>query len=394
MQRTALRLATAAGGLLCTLFVSATAFAVVAQMPDGIPTADQIQQMMNSSGGMMPQGGIPQAGQMMPQIPQGMDEMQKKGEAMMQKGFSQLKRSVGGMKKAIAQMEKAVAGVQKAGYAVDPAVTDSITKAKAAVSTIENGTSMTDEVQAALDTFNDFIDVLNENVESLNMLANFPRILKQADREIKNVEKAYAKSKTSLAKLDFDLTEAYKAVDEKVAALHAAYDKAVDLAKNGKGADAFSTLENDFFESVGETRQSIGMLDAIRNISRSVKSVEKGIASAEKIIKKVEAKGMDTSGLKDIVAQSKAKLDELRAALKQKDFQPDDAVSILEDLNGLRADFEDALNELTGNDTQGPGNSFAPLNFFGGQMPKGPDAMFRGAMPGGGQMRPMEKFEF
>lgn len=343
--------------------------------------------------------------------PAGMDEMQKKGEAMMQKGFNQMKRSTGNMKKAIAQMEKAVAGVQKAGYAVDPAVTDSIAKAKAAVSTIENGTSMTDEVQAALDTFNDFIDVLNENVESLNMLANFPRILKQADREIKNVEKAYAKSKASLAKTDLNLADAFKGIDEKVAALRTAYDTAVNLAKSGKGADAFSTLENDFFESVGDTRQSIGMLDALRNISRSVKSVEKGIASAEKIVQKAGAKGMDTTDLKDIVAQSKAKLNELKAALKQQDFQPDDAVSILEDLNGLRDEFEESLNELTGGDSSAPDgggasglgggknggfnpNSFAPLNFFGGQMPKGPDAMFRGAMPKGGQMQPMEKLEF
>lgn len=421
MQRTALR-AIAAGGFLCVSLIGTIASA---QQIPGMPSQDQIQQMMNSFGSQMPQGTqqpqIPQGMQQGPQgmpngfgPPAGIEDMQKKGEGMMQKGFNQLKRSTGNMKKGIAQMEKAIANVQKAGYGVDPTVTNSVTKAKAAVATIENGTSMTEEVQNALDAFNDFIDVLNDNIESMNMLANFPRILKQADREIKNVEKAYAKSKSALSKTDFDLTEAYKTVDDKVAALHAAYDKANDFAKNGKGEDAFATLENDFFESVGETRQSIGMLDAVRNLSRSVKSVEKGIASAEKIIQKAGTKGLDTTGLKDVVAQSKAKLAELKTALKQKNFEPDDAVGILEDLNDLRAEFENTLDELTGGDSSQEDsdkggknggennngfnrNSFAPLNFFGGQMPKGPDAMFKGAMgggQGGNMMKPMEKFDF
>lgn len=286
---------------------------------------------------------------------------------MMQKGLEQMKKGTKGMEKAIKQMEKTIKKVQDAGYSVLAEVEASFQKGKAAVETIKNATDM-DVALAAMDDFNSFIDILDRDIEGLNMLANFPRILKQADRTFTKLTKSFEKAKTKAQKGEVDLSEIIAGIQVEIDALKTVRDKAVDAAKNGNAELAFTTLEDEYFEHMEDTFQNIGMLEAASQLSKAVKSVEKGIKSAEKNIAKFEKKGFDMSAANEIVKTSRAKLDALKALIKTKGFDPDAAVSLLEELSDLRENFENAVEEETGKNLHGKDS----VNFFSGKTPEMP----------------------
>lgn len=314
--------------------------------------------------------------------PANLEELMQKGQEMGNKGLQRLKSSTKSMQKAITQMQKAVKKVTDAGFGIPAGVEDSLAKAVAAIDTINNATEFNDAAQTAMDDFNNFVDLLDTNMENMQMLGAFPRIKKQADREVANLQKAFDKVKSKLANVEFDLTKEFADVQAQVDAVKANYDKAIAAAQAGNPQDAFDILENDFFPAIGDTRQTIGMLDAVKNLTRASKQVASGIKSAEKIATKLEGKGIDTSKLKEIIAESKTELDAFNAALKVKPFDPADAVDYLDKLNSLREDFENEVDEkVSGNDTLG--SQIKPVKFFNSQMPTIPKEIRNGFPQGG-----------
>lgn len=288
-------------------------------------------------------------------------EMEKRGQEMRQKGFKRLQRAAKNMQKPIDKMEQAIAGAAQVGYTPSAEVTDALNKAKAALALINSATDLTEEVETAMDDFNDFIDVFDANIQDLEMAKNFPRIQKQADREVANLVKAFEKSKAKLEKAGMDLTQQFADVQAKIDAVKATLAQAVTDVKEGRGEDAFAVLEGDFFPQIGDIRQAIGMLDALKNISRSLKSVDKGIKTGEKTVAKLAKKGFETGALEEIINQSKAKLEEFKAVLKSPDFDPTDAVDFFDSLNDLREQFDETVDEVVGDENVG---NIQSLNFF------------------------------
>jgi hypothetical protein len=324
-------------------------------------------------------GNIPDGSNMGP--PEGASGMQGKGEEMKKKGLEKMRKAAKQMTKAITQMEKAVAGVEKAGYTASQEVKDSIVKAKAAVATIETTTDF-DAGMAAMDDFNAFIDVLDANIEAMNMLANFPKILKQATRTLDQLQKNFDKMKAKVAKTEMDLSENINGIQAKIDAIKLVYTQAQDLAKAGDATGAFDKLENEFFEPMQDAFQSVGMLQAAINLTTAVKNVDKGIKNAEKVITKMKKKEFETTGLQTIVDQAKAKAVELKAIVKTKDFDPDTAVAVLEELDTLQSDFMDKVDELTDGETKGLGN----VTFFNATTPAMPKEFTAGPPAGAERM--------
>lgn len=345
------------------------AFAVYEATPSGFPTDGQYG----------PPAGIPSGfptdGQFGP--PANIDELMNKGAGMQQAGLARMKKATSGMKKAIIQMEKTIEKVKKAGYGVSQDIIDSLAKGKAAVETIETTSDM-DAALTALDDFNAFIDVLDENIENLNVLANFPRILKQAERTYDKLVKNFEKMKAKTANSDVDLSESIKEIQTTVDSLKTVMDQAKELAVSGKSEDAFTKLEKEYFEPMESAFQSVGMLQAATNIGKAVKSVAKGIASAEKIAAKLAKKGTDVTAARKIIADSKAKLEQLKVMVKVKGFEPEPAVDLLEQLNDLRDSFENAIEEASGQSLHGA----KTIDFFNVKVPAVPKE-FKNGIPTG-----------
>lgn len=310
-------------------------------------------------------------------------------DEMMKKGLEQMKKGTKGMEKAVKQMEKTIKKVQDAGYTVSAEVEESFQKGKAAVETIKNASDI-DVALEAMDDFNTFIDMLDMNMEGLNMLAGFPKILKQADRTYAKLTKLFEKNKKKAQKGEVDLSGVIADIQLEVDALKAVYDKAVAAAKGGDAELAFTTLEDEYFEHMEDTFQMVGMLEAASQLSKAVKNVEKGIKSAEKNIAKFEKKDFDMTAASGIVTASRAKLDALKALLKTKEFDPDDAVSLLEELEDLRTEFEDAVEEETGKNLHGKDS----VKFFNVKMPEMPKEMKDGFPKGEAGDSGFEKLDF
>ena len=370
--------------LACALAVPSFVLAQTFGPPPGYENMIPPNGMMNGAPYSMPEGDDsknvgPNGMQFGP--PSG---MQGGGNGMAEKGLKMLKKGVANMKMATKQMDKTIEKLTKAGYSAPAGVAESLTKAKAAITTIEGASSMTEEAMSAMSDFNDFVDVLDENIQEMNMLANFPRILKQAESQLTKLGKNLDKVKAKFVKNAIDASTAVADVQAKIDALKTTLEKAKQSAVGGQAEDAFNSLQDEFFPNLEDAFQSVGMLDAINSLTKgAVRSIEKGIAQAEKVANKIKNQGKDVTEAMSIIAESKAKLEELKTLLKAKDFTPDDAVSILEDLDDLRADFETAIEDVTGKPLEGANsikftNMKAPLapKEMRGEFPKGGDSGF------------------
>jgi len=298
--------------------------------------------------------------------PANMEELMNKGKEMQQKGFQMLKSKTRSMYKAVSRMESTIAKVEKAGYAVSQDILDSVANGKAAIDAIESAQSM-DEAEEPLNDFNDFIDILDQNIESLNMLANYPKILKQAERTFTKLLKTFEKQKAKAEKGDLDLSGAINAIQIQIATIKAVYDQSQVEAKNGNSVEAFRLLEDEYFAPMEEVFQSVGMLQAASNIKKAIKGVEKGIAKADKIVKKYASKA-DLSVAEEKIDEAKAKLDELKTMIKDPNFEPEPAVDLLEALSNLRDDFESAIEDAVDINLTGKNS----VDFFNMPMPAMP----------------------
>jgi hypothetical protein len=292
--------------------------------------------------GMTPPAGYegmtPPSGQMGPPA-----DLQEK----MNKGLARLKKSAASMRRAIKTMEKAVAGAVGVGYTVPAEITNSLAKANAAVATIEAATSIEDDaVSQAIEDFDDFTVVLDANVENLMLMTKFPKILKQADTQYNKLVKFFETTKARLVGLEADTTGAIAEVQKKVEAQKAFYDQAAALAKAGKMEDAFTMLEENFFPGLETTSQSIGVLNALKAITKTASGVARGIKTAQKIIARLDQAGLEVIDLNKIVADSNAKLAELKALLKTPGYDLEVAMAMLEALDQLREDFDNKVDEL------------------------------------------------
>lgn len=318
-------------------------------------------------------------------------EAEARGKEMANKGLERMKKGTKSMRKAIGQMNKVVAQVKKAGYSVPEEVAASLAKAVAAVELINSASEFTDEVQTAMEDFNEFVDVLDDKMQGLQVLARFPKILEKATREITNASKLFERTKAKLEKVEMDLTDSFAKVQASIDALRTIYDKAVTAATASDADDAFAILEDEFFPSVNDVRESIGVLNALRNIARTIKSVEKGIKNMEKITAKVQKKGADVSAPQAVIDASRAELENLKASLKSPDFDPTGAVDYLDTLSDLRDQFEETLNEIIeDNEINVKVNS---VKFFGGKEVKPPKEMKDG-FGGKGNGNTVKKLDF
>jgi len=303
------------------------------------------------------EGMTPPAGFDMSQIPAGfqMPSGMPSGDQMgppadvqekMKAGLTRLQKSANSMERAVKTMDKAIAGAVATGYVVPSDITKSVESARAAIATIRAATEFNDAVTQAIDDFDSFTEVLDANVENLMLMTRFPKVLKAAETQYNKLVKFFETTKARLVGLEADTTEAIADVQKKVEEMKSFYDQAKALSIQGKMEEAFAMLEDNFFPGLETTSQSIGVLNALKAITKTASGVARGIATAQKIIKRLDDAGLEVADLNKIVADSNAKLAELKALLKTKGYDLDVAMTMLEALDQLREDFDNKVDEL------------------------------------------------
>lgn len=265
------------------------------------------------------------------------------------KGLARLKKGAISMARAVKAMEKAVAGAEKVGYVTPDNIKNSILKAKAAIETINGATSLEDDgVQQAIDDFDAFTEVLDANIENLSLIPRFQKVIKSADVQLVKLVKFFDSTKARLVDLEVDTASVIAEVQAKVDQEKAYLDQAKALSLQGKMEEAFALLEDNYFPGLETTSQSIGALNALNAVTRTASGVSRGIKTAERIIARLELAKINVSALKTIVADSKAKLEELKLLLKTPGYDLDAVMALLSQLDALREDFDTKVDQAVG----------------------------------------------
>lgn len=269
-----------------------------------------------------------------------------------------------------------------AGYSASQEILDALAKVASLNLEVQNATDM-DVINNARPELMGALDVLRQGENQLKSLNQFPKMEKQAKKELGKLAKKLAQMEAGLSKSGVDATNLVQAAHAGIDDLSANLQKAVQDAKSGNLDDAQSEF-GDFFQQLGETWQSVGILEAVRGISKGVSGVEKNIASVKsKIVSIGKNKKVNVSDLLDLLQQASNSVSDLKGMIKSPDFSPDDAMSTFQDLDDIRRQIEDGLAQI--NDGEHVDINFFPMNM--GQVPMfgGPGSGPQGGGQGGPQ---------
>lgn len=286
-------------------------------------------------------------------------------------GFARLKRSLRRMQAPISRIESALSRLQAAGYTAPQDIMDAFNNAKTALEVIKNAGEFSEETQDASQIYNDSMDLISDNMDSLQMLLQFSQIARRAHREIDKLNSKFDRIKARLANANMNLENIYGGIQAKINAVRADYDRADTEVKAGRPENAMDAITESFFPDLEEAYKSIGLIEAIRNFTRLARDIERGLNNAQSVISRLEENDVNVEALKAILARARTKFGEFRAILTQTDFDPEDVVEILNDLDEMKIEFEEKLDDLREEEGDN-GIPRSPINFSGIRMPPMP----------------------
>lgn len=267
-------------------------------------------------------------------------------EKMMRKQqLQEMKRGFRGMESGIRQTQKIIDRLIKKGVAVPQEYVTLISEVTQAAATIKNAEEFDENVEAAMEILQEKGPELGDIGPRLGMLEQWPKTLKQAEREIKKLNDALAKAKKKKGVSEY--AEIIAKVEARVSDMNSRFAAIKAAGESGDFEEAMGELQ-DFFESVGDTHREIGILGQISNIAKMIRSGEKEIARFEKQVKKFAKKGIDASSITALIAEARGKISELKTLAKDTEAEPDDFFTIMEALDELRQRATDEFNALQG----------------------------------------------
>lgn len=271
--------------------------------------------------------------------------------------LSGMKRGIKGMGSNLRMFEKQIIRLKKQNITVPAEILDNVDKLKKLITAINEAKTWEEAENAGMEDMQDLMQNLDENRQKLEMLARWPQTLKQVNREIANLTRALKRSKTmtaSLAKKEIDVSSHYAAFEGAVNKLKTARDEAMAKIKEGDSEGAFDILENDFFGQMEDVWQNQKIIETMNNLGRFNSEFKRGITEAQWTVRVLKKKGLNVAELEELLSQSKAKGAEILAMLKTKDMDEEEMLSLLDELENLRQQFEEKVRELSGKDEEMP----------------------------------------
>ena len=285
--------------------------------------------------------------------------------------LKQVKQQIKNAEQAVKTFEKQIV---KAKDCVSPEVKTKIETLKTTITTIKNAKSW-DEVEAAgMEDMGEIFNDLNDSREQLEICARWPQILKQVDKQMKDLDKQLAKSKTLVAKLSakgIDLSVPYNAFEAGVTKMKVVREEAMAKMKNNDAQGASDLLQDDLFGQMEDIMQNQQTIQTMSNLGTFNTQFKRGLSDAQKQISALKRKKMNTSELESILSEVKTKGTEISNLIKQKDADLDAVMNDMEDLQDLKMEFSDKMSELTGEDSGDLEKIMGPSQFKTIQMPSG-----------------------
>lgn len=267
-------------------------------------------------------------------------EAQQKRQEAMQK--QQEERSLQMMKKGMAQAARGVAQMKKyfdktaaKGVAVPAECAEALTKIQTTVDAIKNAANFEDAQDADPESMRDNFETLNECRQKVEMLAQIPNILKRVDKEIKNMERNWTRTKKNAPA---DAQDAVSDGDTILQSIKDARKKIADLAKSGDIEELKGLLEDEIYGRFDDLGGVMQRVEAARNAKRFVAEFTRRIREAERMVIRLKKHGDDTAQLEELVLQAK----QLYAQIKGMKVGSDEWEDAVEQLAELGEEFAKA----------------------------------------------------
>ncbi len=267
---------------------------------------------------------------------------QEVDKQMRAKGLENMKRGVKQFAKALNSVQARIDKLEKQNVTVPTEMKEKIAQAKTAVEAIlaaQDPEEAQDQMQAMQETG----DMMQNIMPKLEMLARLPQMLKKADKEVVRLEKAYKtmSAKATRAKVDVSnvLQKWQATIDEMRAELVKA--KAGEFSED---EDPMQTIGENVFNRLEEAWRYNQTIDMVLNIKRNLKQVASVLKRYERIMPKLEKKGEDMTEAKSLLAEMKAKYDEVNN-LATSGVDSDEMEAVLENM-GTYMEMQEELEDL------------------------------------------------
>ncbi|MBI4457929.1 hypothetical protein HY633_03125 [Candidatus Uhrbacteria bacterium] len=269
-------------------------------------------------------------------------------QAEMLKG---LKQAAKGMKTGIKMFDTQIAKLTKQNIAVPADIADILGQVKALIAGIEGNKSWDDLQALGIENVDELFDKLDDGRERIVMLGRWPQAIKQVDKQLAAMDKTAVRLKALADKLkggEIDVAERQAQYAAGVADLRKARNDADALVKAGGGTEAFDLLETGFFDKLDGIIENQRVIETMANMGRFVSEYRKASLSIQQQLAALAKKKVDTTELKSLFAQFKAKGDSIAALLKVKPIDTDAVLAAVNEFEDLRLAALDKIDAARG----------------------------------------------
>lgn len=274
------------------------------------------------------------------------EEMQKMDERRfqdMKRGLSQFARGAKMMKKSVSRMKTVI---NKCGVSVPAELENALNISDNLVGKIQAAQNA-DELEEIVGDVEDVGAVMQEWGPRLGDLHRLCQMLKQADKDIKQLERSVKRAEANdKANKKIDLTEIIAAYKNDINNLKEILSQAKELAKTDPEA-ALEKLEDDFYSQMDNVRNNQAAIDMALNASRGIRDAGREIKNYERQISSLKRKKVDTAETEELLGSLKNKIEEIKNMIKGK-FDAEDLVDAVEETFDTREKLQDALQEIGG----------------------------------------------
>ncbi|MEK7161191.1 MAG: hypothetical protein AAB729_00675 [Patescibacteria group bacterium] len=268
------------------------------------------------------------------------------GQQMDEQRFEMMKRNLKQFTREVVRIKTQIQSLQKKGVNIPVELSGAIAQMDAIAEKIKNAENA-DAIEDDMNDFQDATNTIREWMPKLGRMAQMPQMFKQAEKEISKAEKAYASDakriKSSKIDLNDLLAEFRKAIDEQKGVL--------DQVKQLSGNDpekAIDDLQDNFFGNMDNMWEKERVIQMALNIKQGISQMSREMKDADKLIKKLKAKKLDTGELEQLLAQAKAELEQVKVLAAAKPIDPESLMDQIEKMMDIKQEFGDKVQELTG----------------------------------------------
>ena len=261
----------------------------------------------------------------------------------MKRGLSQFSKGAKMMKRSIAKMK---AAINKCGVSIPTELENALNASDNIVGKIQAAQNA-DELEEIIGDVEDVGSVMQEWGPRLGDLHRLCQMLKQADKDIKQLERSVKRAEANdKANNKIDLTEIIAAYKNDINNLKEILSQVKELAKSDPEA-ALEKLEDDFYGQMDNARNNQTAIDMALNASRGIRDASREIKNYEKQINTLKRKKINTAEAEELLGRLKTQIDEIKNFITGS-FDPEEFMDKVEATFDSREELQDALQKIGG----------------------------------------------